>query len=69
MKGRIDAFDPRAGGIYRMTLTYEQPGHSVPGKTSEHSDRVSGGSWIWLQTSGLCNLSNSTPTIPRTRAP
>jgi len=42
MKGRIDAFDPRPGGIYRLTLTYEQPGHSVPGKTSEHCDRVSG---------------------------
>jgi uncharacterized protein YndB with AHSA1/START domain len=42
MQGRIDTFDPREGGIYRMALTYEQRGHSVPGKTSEHSDVVGG---------------------------
>jgi uncharacterized protein YndB with AHSA1/START domain len=42
MQGRIDTFDPREGGIYRMALTYEQPDHSVPGKTSEHSDIVGG---------------------------
>jgi uncharacterized protein YndB with AHSA1/START domain len=42
MKGRIDAFDPRKGGTYRMALTYDQPDHSAPGMTSEHSDIVRG---------------------------
>jgi uncharacterized protein YndB with AHSA1/START domain len=42
MKGRIDVFDPREGGMYRMALTYEHPGHSAPGKSSEHSDIVHG---------------------------
>jgi hypothetical protein len=42
MQGRIDSFDPREGGMYRMALTYEQPVHSVAGKTSQHSDVVRG---------------------------
>jgi uncharacterized protein YndB with AHSA1/START domain len=42
MQGRIDSFDPREGGTYRMALTYEQRDHSVPGKTSQHSDVVRG---------------------------
>jgi uncharacterized protein YndB with AHSA1/START domain len=42
MQGRIDSFDPREGGIYRMALTYEQPDHPVAGKTSQHSDVVRG---------------------------
>jgi uncharacterized protein YndB with AHSA1/START domain len=42
MTARIDAFDPREGGVYRMALTYDQSDHSAPGKTSEHSDVVRG---------------------------
>jgi uncharacterized protein YndB with AHSA1/START domain len=42
MKGHIDAFDAREGGIYRMTLTYNAATHSTPGKTAEHSDAVRG---------------------------
>ncbi len=42
MTGRIDAFDPRAGGTYRMILTYDEPGHSTPGKSSQNSDIVEG---------------------------
>jgi uncharacterized protein YndB with AHSA1/START domain len=42
MRARIDAFDPREGGTYRMVLTYEQPDHSAPGKASEHADIVRG---------------------------
>jgi uncharacterized protein YndB with AHSA1/START domain len=42
MKGRIEAFDPQVGGTYRMKLTYDQPDHSAPGKTSDHSDIVRG---------------------------
>ncbi len=42
MKGHLDAFDPRAGGTYRMVLTYEQADPSVRGKSSEHSDIVEG---------------------------
>ncbi|MCM3617728.1 SRPBCC family protein [Sutcliffiella horikoshii] len=37
MSGHIDMFDPREGGYYRMTLTYEM-NQSSPGKTSEDTD-------------------------------
>ena len=40
MRGRIERFDPRPGGGYRMTLTYVDPEHSTAGKTAEHEDVV-----------------------------
>lgn len=42
MKGRIDAFDARPGGVYRMTLAFLAPDHRTPGKTSAHEDVVEG---------------------------
>jgi len=42
MTGRILAFEPRQGGSYRLALTYNAPDHSTPGKSSEHTDIVSG---------------------------
>ncbi len=42
MKGRIDAFDFREGGRYRMTLSYLQPGPAAAGKTTEGTDVVEG---------------------------
>ena len=42
MKGRIDRFEPRVGGTYRMVLTYEEPAHSGHGKTTDQSDAVEG---------------------------
>jgi uncharacterized protein YndB with AHSA1/START domain len=42
MKGQVYEFDPQPGGAYRMSLTYQQPGHATSGKTSEHSDVVQG---------------------------
>jgi uncharacterized protein YndB with AHSA1/START domain len=42
MKGRILAFDPREGGTYSLALTYDDPYHPVPGKTSQHCDIVRG---------------------------
>ncbi|SCB27215.1 SRPBCC family protein [Rhizobium lusitanum] len=42
MTGQIHAFDPREGGSYRLALTYNAPDHSTRGKTSEHTDIVSG---------------------------
>lgn len=42
MKARVEAFQPREGGSFRIVLTYNQPDHSAPGKTSEHSDVVCG---------------------------
>jgi uncharacterized protein YndB with AHSA1/START domain len=38
--GRIEQFEPRVGGTYKMVLTYEQP--SVAAKTTESSDSVQG---------------------------
>jgi len=42
MKGQILAFDARAGGAFQMSLTYLEPDHSTQGKTSEHTDVVTG---------------------------
>ena len=42
MKGRIEIFEPREGGSFRMILTYRQPGGSAPGKSSQDSDVVNG---------------------------
>ncbi|GHH03009.1 SRPBCC family protein [Comamonas sp. JC664] len=42
MKGHIQVFEPRAGGTYRMTLTYERSEHPAPGKSSENEDIVIG---------------------------
>jgi uncharacterized protein YndB with AHSA1/START domain len=39
MHGEIEAFDPRPGGGYRMTLTYDQPSGGR-GKTTADSDTV-----------------------------
>jgi uncharacterized protein YndB with AHSA1/START domain len=39
MKAEMQRFDPRVGGGYRMTLTYQGTEHT-PGKSSEHSDVV-----------------------------
>jgi uncharacterized protein YndB with AHSA1/START domain len=40
MTGRVDQFEPRVGGTYRMVLTYAQP--SAAAKTTEDSDAVQG---------------------------
>jgi uncharacterized protein YndB with AHSA1/START domain len=40
MRGAIQDFDPREGGGYRMTLTYDRPGPETRGKTTADSDTV-----------------------------
>jgi uncharacterized protein YndB with AHSA1/START domain len=40
MTGRIDAFDARAGGGYRMSLFYPPEERVFRGKTAEREDRV-----------------------------
>ncbi|MGB9071391.1 MAG: SRPBCC family protein [Terriglobales bacterium] len=42
MRGQVHAFDARQGGRFRISLTYEDPGHSLGGKTSEDTDTVQG---------------------------
>ena len=42
MRADLEAFDPQPGGRYRMVLSYLAPDHTVPGKTSVHSDVVEG---------------------------
>ena len=42
MQGHLDEFDLREGGRYRMTLSYKNTVHAVPGKSSEHRDVVRG---------------------------
>ena len=41
MSGQIDMFEPRKGGTYKVTLTYEMD-HSNSGKTSENTDVAQG---------------------------
>jgi uncharacterized protein YndB with AHSA1/START domain len=42
MKGRIEAFDPRDGGEYRIVLTYLDANPSTTGKTTRDADVVHG---------------------------
>jgi uncharacterized protein YndB with AHSA1/START domain len=42
MIARIETFEPKAGGHYRMSLTYDAPDPSVRGKASEDTDIVEG---------------------------
>jgi uncharacterized protein YndB with AHSA1/START domain len=41
MTGKFDAFDPRPGGDYRLTLTYTGA-HAGAGKSADDADRVAG---------------------------
>ncbi|HKS74325.1 MAG TPA: SRPBCC domain-containing protein [Terriglobales bacterium] len=42
MTGRMDSFDPREGGSYRMTLTYIERKTSPRGKSSDTTDTFQG---------------------------
>lgn len=42
MTARIESFEPRPGGIYRMAFIYTEPSPEVRGKTSAHADVVQG---------------------------
>lgn len=42
MKGHIDHFEPREGGIFRMSLTYLNQADSGLGKTSDSTDTFEG---------------------------
>lgn len=42
MRARIDAFDPRPGGSYRMAFIHEDPAPGVIGKSDAREDRFSG---------------------------
>jgi uncharacterized protein YndB with AHSA1/START domain len=38
MSGHVHVFDARKGGRFTISLTYQDPEHSLPGKTSEDTD-------------------------------
>ncbi|NLS15952.1 ATPase [Rhizobium sp. P40RR-XXII] len=42
MTGHVHVFEPHQGGNYRLALSYNAADHSTPGKSSEHTDIVSG---------------------------
>ncbi|HZJ08268.1 MAG TPA: SRPBCC family protein [Trueperaceae bacterium] len=58
MTGRLHEYDPRPGGRFRMTLTYDLPSRTAVGKSSEHSDEIEaefaelvpGERLVWLVT-------------------
>ncbi|MBZ0287623.1 MAG: SRPBCC domain-containing protein, partial [Anaerolineae bacterium] len=42
MKGHVYTFDPREGGRFRISLTYQNPADSPGGKTSADTDTAEG---------------------------
>jgi uncharacterized protein YndB with AHSA1/START domain len=42
MNARLETFEPREGGMYRMALNYKGSDHPVLGKAAEDSDVVEG---------------------------
>jgi uncharacterized protein YndB with AHSA1/START domain len=38
MTGDVHVFEPREGGRFRISLMYQDPKHSLAGKTSQHTD-------------------------------
>jgi len=42
VRGTVDAFDPRPGGAFRMTLTFDDPGETGSRKSSRTSDVIVG---------------------------
>jgi uncharacterized protein YndB with AHSA1/START domain len=42
MRGRVETFEPRAGGMFRMSLTYLNPEDAPHGKTSAGTDTFEG---------------------------
>jgi uncharacterized protein YndB with AHSA1/START domain len=42
MTGQVHEFDPRVGGRFRISLTYQHAERSPPGKTSADTDTVQG---------------------------
>ncbi len=42
MRGRVHAFDPREGGRFRISLTYQNPGDAQRGKTAGDTDTYHG---------------------------
>jgi uncharacterized protein YndB with AHSA1/START domain len=42
MRGHVHVFDAREGGRFRISLTYQDPEHSLGGKTSQDTDTVQG---------------------------
>src|SRR5438477_5346354 len=42
MRGHLHTFDPREGGTFRISLTYQNPGDSQRGKTASDTDTYHG---------------------------
>jgi uncharacterized protein YndB with AHSA1/START domain len=42
MMGKVHVFEPREGGRFRMSLTYQNAEHPVPGKSSADTDTFQG---------------------------
>lgn len=40
MRGEVHAFEPREGGVFRVSLTYDEP--SGAGKSTAHTDTYHG---------------------------
>lgn len=42
MRAEVHVYEPRPGGVFRITLTYLKPEHAMHGKSSESADVVKG---------------------------
>lgn len=61
MKGRVHVFDFRAGGRYRMELTYLTPDHATKGKTWSIPTSSKADFWRSCLTSASSKALRSTP--------
>ena len=64
MKGAFEHFEPRPGGRYRMTLTYEAPDPATPGKTAPMPIWSEENSSSSCPASASSSRRTSSPTIP-----
>ncbi|MDK1384071.1 hypothetical protein QN224_01465 [Sinorhizobium sp. 8-89] len=64
MRGEIERFEPREGGVYRMALIYEQPNHAPRGKTSAATDIVEGRFVQVIPGNAWCSRRNLSPMNP-----
>jgi uncharacterized protein YndB with AHSA1/START domain len=64
MTAAVRDFDPRAGGGYRMTLTFAEPGGHPVGKTTAESDEVAVRFVEWVPAERIVQVARFTSEDP-----
>ena len=63
MTSEVDSFDPREGGEFRISLTYDMPTNA--GKTTAQTDSFRGRFVKLVPDAEVVQVVSSRPTIPR----